>query len=151
MKLSGGLPRWGSLKMKLFWMGMATVSCLPRPFSENTAFSKKCPKNLTNFVKFKKNFYISCCNFIWLFNGISFVFILLVVWAIETKTKIKKSGVVRLYSRWKNDAYLLISRFTFWFGKPKVLRVWKQTMYHWKTLYNCNKKCKKKLEFSKIC
>ena len=43
------------------------------------SFFKKCPKNLTNFGKFQIFFCISCCNFIGLFNCISFVFKLLVV------------------------------------------------------------------------
>ena len=35
------------LKKQCFWkMGMATVSCLPRPFSKNTAFSKNALKIL---------------------------------------------------------------------------------------------------------
>ena len=61
------------------------------PIFQKHCFFKKCPKNLTNFGKFKKFFCISFCNFIGLFNGISFVFILLVVWAVQTKTWIKKS------------------------------------------------------------
>ena len=44
-----------------------------------TLLFQKCPKNLTNFGKFKIFFCISCCNFIGLFNGILFVFILSVV------------------------------------------------------------------------
>ena len=40
----------------------------------------------TEAKELKKNIFISCCNFIGLFNGILFVFILLVVWAVQTKT-----------------------------------------------------------------
>jgi len=47
-------------------------------------FFMKCLRNLTNFAKFKF-FCISCCNFIGLFNGVSFVFVLLVVWAVQSK------------------------------------------------------------------
>ena len=35
---------------------------------------------------------------------------------------------------WKNDAYPPISWFTFWSVQPKVLKVWKQMIYHWKAL-----------------
>ena len=52
------------------------------PIFQKHCFFKKCPKNLTNFEKFQIFFCISCCNFIGLFNGISFVFILLLVWAV---------------------------------------------------------------------
>ena len=56
------------------------------PIFQKHCFFKKCPKNLINFGKFEKNFGISFCNFIGLFNGISFVFMLLVGWAVQTKT-----------------------------------------------------------------
>ena len=56
------------------------------PIFQKHCFFKKCPKNLTNFGKFKIFFAISFCNFIGLFNGISFVFMLFVVWAVQAKT-----------------------------------------------------------------
>ena len=56
------------------------------PIFQKHCFFKNCPKNLTNFGKFKIFFCISCCNIIGLSNGISFVFILLVLWAVQAKT-----------------------------------------------------------------
>ena len=56
------------------------------PIFQKHCFFKKCPKNVTNVGKFEKNFGISFCNFIGLFNVISFVFMLLLVWAVQTKT-----------------------------------------------------------------
>ena len=57
---------------------------------------QKCPKNLTNFGKFQNFFCISCFNFIGLFNGISFVFILLVVFDVQRNLSLAKTGVVYL-------------------------------------------------------
>ena len=54
---------------------MATIWCLPCPFSKNTDFSIKALKP-NNFGKIKKIFCISCSIFIGLFNGPSFVFIM---------------------------------------------------------------------------
>ena len=65
-----------SLKMDIYWMGVALVWCLPRPFSQNTAFSKKALKP-TFF------FFISGTNFIGLFSGTSFVFIISVVFETQ--------------------------------------------------------------------
>ena len=56
------------------------------PIFQKHCFFKKCPKNLTNFGKFENLFGISFCNFIGLFNGISFILILSMVWAVQTKT-----------------------------------------------------------------
>ena len=55
------------------------------PFSKTTAFSKKALKP-TNFEKFKNFFCISGGNFIGLFNGILFVFILSVVVDTQKET-----------------------------------------------------------------
>ena len=55
------------------------------PFSKTTAFSKKNPKN-QQILKNSNFFCLSGGNFIGLFNGILFVFILLMVWAVQTKT-----------------------------------------------------------------
>ena len=56
------------------------------PIFQKHSFLKKCPKNLPNFGNFQIFFCISFCNFIGLFNGISFVFMLFVVWAVQAKT-----------------------------------------------------------------
>ena len=56
------------------------------PIFQKHCFFKKCPKNLTNFGKFEKNFVLSFWNFIGIFIGISFVFMLFVVWVVQAKT-----------------------------------------------------------------
>ena len=55
------------------------------PFSKTAAFSKKGPKNQQN-LKFRIFFCISGGNFIGLFNGILFVFILSVVVDTQKET-----------------------------------------------------------------
>ena len=63
-------------------MSVAPIWCLPRPFSQNTNFLKKALKT-NKFWKIQNFFCISGGNFIGLFNGILFVFILSVVVDIQ--------------------------------------------------------------------
>ena len=66
-------------------MGMAPIWCLPRPFSKNLLFQKRSLKP-TNFEHFKNIFFISGSNFIGLFNGTLFVFIISVVADTQKET-----------------------------------------------------------------
>ena len=91
------------------------VNCLmpATPIFQKHCFFEKCPKNLTNFYFFeqksKKNFkdHALAENF---------------------------TNCTAIYSRGKKDTHPLISWFTFWTVQPKPLRVWEQTIYHWKAL-----------------
>ena len=56
------------------------------PIFQKHCFFKKCPKNLTNFGKFKTFFFISGCNFIGLSNEVHNFYVAQVVWAVQTKT-----------------------------------------------------------------
>ena len=64
---------------------MAPIWCLPRPFSKNLLFQKRSLKP-TNFEHFKNIFFISGSNFIGLFNGTLFVFIISVVAETQKET-----------------------------------------------------------------
>ena len=129
MKLSGLLPLWGSLlKNEAILDGHGNCLMPAKSIFQKHCFFKKCPKNLTNYKKFQTFFCISCCNFMGLFNGISFVFILLLVWEYRPNRKSGNWGYAGFLSR----LYIQISSQTFWSIWPKPLRVWKQTIYHWK-------------------
>ena len=66
------------------------------PILQKDCFFKICPKNPTNFGKFKIFFFISGFNFIGLFNHISFVFILSVLFDVQSNLCLAKTGVVYL-------------------------------------------------------
>ncbi len=66
------------------------------PIFQKHCFFKKCPKNVKNFGKFKIFFCISGFNFIGLFNDISFVFILSVLFDVQSDLCLAKTGVVYL-------------------------------------------------------
>ena len=70
-------------------MGVATIWCLPCPFSKNTAFSKKALKT-NKFWKIQKNFCIPGSIFIGLFNGTLFVFIISLVGDRQKETFLRK-------------------------------------------------------------
>ena len=75
--------QWGSPPesfIQKYWL----VSNLP--IFQNYCFFKKGPKNQQILKNSQIFFCISGGNFIGLFNGILFAFILLVVWAVQTKT-----------------------------------------------------------------
>ena len=65
---------------------MATIWCLPCPFSQNMAFFRKRPWKSTIFEKIKFFFCISCSIFIGLFNGLLFVFIMSMVGGTQKET-----------------------------------------------------------------
>ena len=52
-------------------------------------------------------------------------------------------NITRKYTGGHISRHRQFFSFTFWSVQPKTLRVWKQMIYHWKALLNCNKKCKK--------
>ena len=68
------------------------------PIFWKPCFFKKGPE-INNFWKIKIFFCISGSNFIGLFNGISFVFILLVVFGVQRNLCLAKRGVVYLSLR----------------------------------------------------
>ena len=82
------------------------------PIFQKQCFFKKCPKNVTNFGKFRIFFCISCCNFIGLFKNISFVFILSVLFDVQSDLYLAKTGVV--YLSFGDCMYLCLCSSRFW-------------------------------------
>ena len=64
---------------------MAPIWCLPRPFSKKLLFQKRSLKP-NKFWKFQIFFFISGSNFIGVFNGTLFVFIISVVAGAQKET-----------------------------------------------------------------
>ena len=75
--------------------GRGNCLMLATPIFQKHCFFKKCPKNVTNFWRFNF-FFNSGCNFIGLFNDISFIFVFSVFFDVQGDLCLAKTGVVYL-------------------------------------------------------